>query len=146
MQRGDVLVLTATLLWAVEVIIAKQLLSELAPATVSLIRMGVGSVVLVAYLVVVGATGDLFSLSAAQLGWVALTGLLLAGYVGTWMTALGRARAVDVTSVLVASTVVTALLSAAAGAAVLAAQAAGLVLISAGVVIIIWVNGRRAFG
>ena len=47
---------------------------------------------------------------AAQLGWALLTGLLLAGYVGTWMTALARARAVDVTSVLVASTVVTTLL------------------------------------
>ena len=33
-----------------------------------------------------------------QLGWVLLTGLLLSGYVATWMTALARARALDVTS------------------------------------------------
>ena len=40
--------------------------------------------------------------TAGQLGWVLFTGLLLAGYVGTWMTALSRARAIDVTSILVA--------------------------------------------
>ena len=108
--RGDVLVLVATWLWAIEVIICKRLLFEIAPATVSLIRMGVGSAVLLAYLAVTGTMSVLINLSASQLGWALLTGLLLAGYVGTWMTALSRARAVDVTSVLVASTVVTSLL------------------------------------
>ena len=48
------------------------------------------------------------ALDASQVGWVLLTGLLLAAYVATWMTALARARALDVTSILVASALVTA--------------------------------------
>ncbi len=142
--RGDVLVLVATWLWAIEVIICKRLLFEIAPATVSLIRMGVGSAVLVAYLAVNGAISVLINLSPSELGWALLTGLLLAGYVGTWMTALARARAVDVTSVLVASTVVTSLLSAIAGTSpVVSPEVFGLVLIALGVAILFRFGTRR---
>ena len=142
--RGDVLVLVATWLWAIEVIICKRLLFEIAPATVSLIRMGVGSAVLLAYLAVTGTMSVLINLSASQLGWALLTGLLLAGYVGTWMTALSRARAVDVTSVLVASTVITTLLSAIAGTVPVAPEVFGLVLIALGVAVLFLLGTRQA--
>ena len=72
-----------------------------------------------------------------------LTGLLLAAYVGTWMTALGRARAIDVTSVLVGSAVVTALLQAVAGTAALAPELAGLDLISLGTALAVRAAPRR---
>ena len=71
---GTSLVLAATLLWAVEVVVAKKLLSGIAPATVSLVRMGVGSAALLAYLAVEGSLGSLFSLNRSQLGWVLFTG------------------------------------------------------------------------
>jgi drug/metabolite transporter (DMT)-like permease len=144
MNTGDLLVLAATLLWAVEVVIAKQLLSDLSPATVSLIRMAVGSAVLVVYLAVHGSLGALFSFTTGQLGWIVLTGALLAGYVGTWMTALCRARAVDVTSVLVASTLVTALLATMAGTAPVPPELFGLALIAVGVGLVVWFSRRRA--
>ena len=151
--RGDVLVLVATWLWAVEVIICKRLLFEIAPATISLIRMGVGSAFLVAYLAVTGTISILFDLSPSALGWALLTGLLLAAYVGTWMTALARARAIDVTSVLVASTVVTSLLSAVAGTTpVVTPEVFGLVLIALGIAILVllgraglWHEPRRPY-
>ena len=41
-----------------------------------------------------------------------MTGVLLAGYVGTWMAALRRAPASEVTSVLVLGAVITAALNA----------------------------------
>ena len=41
---------------------------------------------------------------------VLVTGIVLAGYVGTWYAALARAPAVDVTAVLVGGAVITALL------------------------------------
>jgi len=135
-NSGQLLILGATVLWAVEVVVARWLLSDVAPATLSLVRMGIGSVVLVGYLVVTGASGALASLDASQIGWVLLTGALLAAYVGTWFTALSRARAIDVTSVLVASAVVTALLQALAGAQPLAPEALGLVLIAAGTALV----------
>ena len=59
------------------------------------------------------------------------------------MTALARARAVDVTSVLVASALVTALLQAAAGTTSLAPQALGLVLVAAGAGVVIGAGLRH---
>ena len=140
---GTALVLAATLLWAVEVIVAKKLLAEIAPATVSLVRMGVGSAALLAYLAVEGSLGSLFALTRGQLGWVVFTGLLLAGYVGTWMTALSRARAIDVTSILVASTLITAVLQALSGAQPLAPEWLGLLLITAGTALVAWRMPRQ---
>ena len=140
---GDVLVMAATLLWAVEVIITRRLLAGVASATLSLVRMGVGGATLLVYLAATGAMGPLFSLGAGAIGWVLLTGLLLAGYVGTWLSALSRARAVDVTSVLVSSALVTALLQAAAGIQPLAPEVLGLVLIAAGSAVVVWRVPRR---
>jgi len=140
---GQVLILGATVLWAVEVVVARWLLSDVAPATLSLVRMGIGSVVLVGYLVATGAAGALASLDRDQIGWILLTGVLLAAYVATWFTALSRARAIDVTSVLVASAVVTALLQAMAGTASLAPELGGLILIAAGTVMVASTSPRR---
>ena len=142
-DRGELLVLGATLLWAVEVVVAKILLRDVAPAAIALVRMGIGATALVAYLIATGTFHVLASFDARQVGWAVLTGLLLAAYVGTWMTALARARAVDVTSVLVASALVTALLQAAAGTASLAPQALGLVLVVAGAGVVLVASLRR---
>lgn len=136
-DRGEMLVLLATVLWAIEVVISRQLLVELPPAFVSLVRMGGGSLALVVYLGASGSLSALGSLSASQVGWVVLTGLLLAGYVATWLTALSRAPAVEVTSVLVGSTVVTSLLSALTGGLPVAPALVGLLLISIGVAMFI---------
>jgi drug/metabolite transporter (DMT)-like permease len=141
---GAALVLAATLLWAVEVVVAKKLLVGIAPATVSLVRMGVGSAALLAYLAVDGSLGSLFALNRGQLGWILFTGLLLAGYVGTWMTALSRARAIDVTSILVVSVLITAALQALAGTQPLAPEWLGLMLIAAGTALVAWRMPRRA--
>jgi len=145
---GTLLVLGATMLWAIETVAIKRLLETFSPAAVALVRMGVGSVVLVGY---VGATvglGPLVGLGAVQWGWVLLTGVLLAGYVATWMTALARARALDVTSVLVFSVVVTGLLQAAAGTRALAPQGLGLALVAGGTVLVAWAarRGRVSVG
>ncbi len=141
-DRGELLVLAATLLWAVEVIVAKRLLRGLAPATLSLVRMGIGAATLCVYLAATGALGVLVTLDAGQVGWALLTGLLLAGYVGTWMTALARARAIDVTSVLVASALITVLLQGVAGTAPVAPETLGLLLVAAGTVLVLWMSLR----
>ncbi len=131
-SRGELLVLSASMLWAVEVVVAKVLLRDLAPAALALVRMGIGAATLVVYLAVSGSLHALVFLDAAQVGWALLTGLLLAAYVATWMTALARARALDVTSILVGSALVTALLQAGAGTVSLAPEALGLALIAVG--------------
>jgi len=139
-SRGELLVLSASVLWAIEVVLAKVLLRGISPASISVVRMGIGAVALLAYLAAVGSLHALFALDATQVGWALLTGLLLAAYVATWMTALARARAIDVTSILVGSALVTALLQAAAGTATLASQAVGLALIAVGAGTVVWMG------
>ncbi|HUC36246.1 MAG TPA: DMT family transporter [Acidimicrobiales bacterium] len=142
--EGPLLVLGATVLWAVETVVAKRLLESTTPVRLSVLRMGIGVVVLVAFVAATGHFGALAGLDAAQLGWALLTGGLLAGYVGTWMVALSRARALDVTSVLVASVVVTSLLQLAAGHAISLSETVGLVLVALGSATVVRVWPRLA--
>lgn len=132
-SRGALLVLAATILWSAEVLVAKRLLAGTSPAQLGLVRMGGGGLVLLGYVAIDGHLHDLVSLDAAQAGWVLLTGTLLAAYVATWLAALARGRALDVTSVLVASALVTTALQALAGQHVGTAQLAGLGLVAGGV-------------
>jgi drug/metabolite transporter (DMT)-like permease len=131
---GEAMILAATLLWAVEVIIVKKLVTSIEPRTLACGRMGLGTLVLVAWLAVSGRGGDLFALSPDQWGWALGTGLLLSAYVATWYMALARAQAVDVTAVLVFGAVVTAVLAGAADG--VAVDTVGLVLITAGVALV----------
>jgi drug/metabolite transporter (DMT)-like permease len=133
---GEALVLAATLLWSVEVIVAKRLLSGPAAVrslTVGAARMGLGSAVLVTWVAITGHLATLTGLSGTAWAWVLATGAILAAYVGTWFAALARAPAVDVTAVLVAGAIITALLSAVTtGAALPARELLGLALLAAG--------------
>ena len=67
---------------------------------------------------------------------ILVTGAVLAGYVGSWFLALARAPAVDVTAVLVAGAIITALLRAGVQGIPLA-QPVGLALLGAGVAIVL---------
>jgi len=109
---GEAMILGATLLWAVEVVIAKWVLADFGSLAVGKARMGIGLLMLLGWLALTGRAGDLLSLSAGQWGWAAGTGTILSVYVATWYAALARAQAVDVTAVLVFAAVITAALSA----------------------------------
>jgi drug/metabolite transporter (DMT)-like permease len=134
--RGQLMVLGATLLWAAEVIIAKRLLADLSSWTVGLTRMGVGSVVLIAWTLIRGDGGALLALTGKQWMWVLVTAVILAGYVSTWFAALSRAPAVDVTAVLVLGAVITALLAAAVNGQPLVPQLGWVGLVVMGAVLV----------
>jgi drug/metabolite transporter (DMT)-like permease len=127
---GETMILAATLLWAVEVVLAKHLLADVDVATLTVARMGLGTVVLLAWCAATGRVADLARLGGDQWTWVLLTGLLLTGYVATWYAALARAQAVDVTAVLVFGAVITAFLARAFDGATF--DVTGVVLITAG--------------
>jgi drug/metabolite transporter (DMT)-like permease len=105
---GETLIAIATGFWAVEVIVAKRVLAGTPPAIAAAARMGIGLLVLVAFLGATGGLSGLGSLTAEQLAWVLLTGVLLSAYVGTWYAALRRAPASAVTAVLTLSVPITA--------------------------------------
>jgi drug/metabolite transporter (DMT)-like permease len=108
---GETMIMLATLFWAVETILVKRLLTSIPTSVMSAARMGIGLVVLIGYLAISGKLGLVAGLSQVQWGWVALTGLILAGYVATWFGALRRAPASVVTSVLVVGAVITGILT-----------------------------------
>jgi drug/metabolite transporter (DMT)-like permease len=109
---GETMIAAATVLWSVEVILARRLLTGVSAPLLGAARMGLGSIVLIGYLAVSGRLGGLAALSGPAIGWVLVTGLLLAGYVTTWFRALRDAPATIVTSILVVGAVVTGVLSA----------------------------------
>jgi drug/metabolite transporter (DMT)-like permease len=127
---GEAMILAATLLWAVEIVLVKRLLTGISPRLLAAARMGLGTALLVGWLGVSGQAGALVSLDATQWRWIVLTGLLLTGYVATWYAALARAYAIDVTAVLVFGAVVTAALAGALDGAVI--NPVGVTLVAVG--------------
>ncbi|MDO8521467.1 MAG: DMT family transporter [bacterium] len=112
LNMGELMILGATLLWAVENIIAKKVLADISSMTVVAARMVLGSLLLAGFLAVSGRLTSLTELSALQWGWTLATSALLLGFVLTWYTALKHAPATYVAALLVPATIVTNVLSA----------------------------------
>ncbi len=108
---GEMMILLATILWAIEYVLAKKVLSNLDSLTVAWARMFFGSFVLISYLLVNGKASQLFLLDKNQWGWTLLSAVFLLGYVTFWYKALKLAPASAVSSVLVAGSPITTLLS-----------------------------------
>lgn len=134
---GEMMILAATLIWSIEVVVAKRLLTDLSPLTVGTARMGIGVLVLIGWGFATGSFAGLTGLGLSQWGWAAATGLILSGYVATWLFALARAPAVDVTAVLVLSVVITAALQSAANGVAMIDEAWGLGLVSVGAALVL---------
>lgn len=113
-SKGELLVLLATILWAAETILAKKVLSNVSAEITALFRMGLGSAILMAMMLIFvpNALQKTISLAPQQLFWISLTILTLTGYVLGWYKALKNAPAITVTSILALSTLITNSLSA----------------------------------
>ncbi len=140
------LILLATLLWSVEVIVARRVLGGdgVSVRLAATARMALGALLILGFLVASGRAGAVAAFSASQWGIVAVTGVLLLGYVTTWYAALQRAPANLVTAILVGGALVTAALSAVRTGTVPAPGiAAGLGLVILGVGVVGWTAIRR---
>jgi drug/metabolite transporter (DMT)-like permease len=141
---GETMIAAATILWSVEVIVAKRLLDSVPSSVVGAARLGIGVVFLVVYLAVTGGLGAVASVTATGWAWVLVTGLVLAAYVGTWFAALSRAPASAVTSVLVVGAVITAILQAlSSGTVPSSGVALGGTLIAATTAVVVLLAVRR---
>src|SRR3989338_1039207 len=109
---GELMMLGATILWAVENVIAKGTLKNVSSELMGWARMTVGSVVLFAIVLFQGKSIAITGLSQAQLASVLIGGILLTAYVLTWYKALSYAPASLVTVILTLSTLITSSLSA----------------------------------
>ena len=139
---GEAMILGATICWSVEVVLVRWITADFRSTDVAAVRLGGGSLVLVAWVLLRGDFGELLSMSGSELLWIALTGPMLAMFVTLWFAALERAQVVDVTAILVLGAVVTGILNAVIGNAGIASQAVGDILIFVGVAAVV----AHAFG
>lgn len=110
--KPETLVWAATILWAVENLVAKTALKTIPAEIVATARMGIGAIGLLAALLVTGRGMELIRLNPHQAGWVMVTAVLLFGYVLTWYRALALAPVITVAMVLSLGTLVTSGLTA----------------------------------
>jgi drug/metabolite transporter (DMT)-like permease len=108
---GLLLVAGAAVLWALESVVDRWLLSDVSVATVGVARLGAGAGWLLVLGLFTGDTAALARLGASGWGWALLTGSVLALYVALWLGALREAQAVDVTAMLALAVPVTAVLN-----------------------------------
>ena len=134
---GEAMIFAATLIWAVEVMIVKRLLTTVSPSWAASARMLGGSAFLLAWLALRGDLGALASFTTNQWWWLVLTGTTLAVFVSLWYRALALAPATDVTAVLVVGAAVTAALNSGFRGVPLAAGTPGYLLMLLGAAVVI---------
>lgn len=107
---AEILILAATLFWAIENIVAKIALRGISPLVVGSGRMFFGSLFLLSYLIYTREISSLFVLSGTKLWWLMASGAILFGYVVSWYSALKLAPAATVSAILVIAGPITLLL------------------------------------
>jgi len=109
--KGDLFVLIATLFWAVENIISKHTLKELPSRIVIWGRMFFGSIFILIFLALTHQINLITTLSANQISWVLITGIILFGYVMTWYSGLKYLPVSLATTILLLGAPITTLLT-----------------------------------
>jgi drug/metabolite transporter (DMT)-like permease len=139
---GQLMVLGATVLWALEYTISRKVLADVSPTVVMVSRMLFGSIVLFAFLGATGSLSILSSISIEGISWLGLTSLLLFGFVMGWYNALKHLPVLKASAVLASGGIITAALNLFfLGKAVTLTEAMGLVLILLGAIIMVSFSG-----
>ncbi len=136
-SRGDLLVILATIFWAVENIISKYALKDLSGKIVAWARMFFGSIFILGYLGFSGQLALIGSLNLSQIGWTAITAGLLFGYVLTWYSGLKYIPVSVAAAILMFGSSVTNMLSLISGAGLSNREIAATAIISAGLIVIL---------
>lgn len=140
LDAGQTLVLIATLMWAVEVVLAKRILAEIGSQMGATARMSLGCAILLGYLAYKGDMGEFASLSTLQWEWLLATAAILLAYVCTWYAAIERAPATAVTCILTIGAPITASLNVLAGRpAPTGEQLVGFGLVALALALVLWV-------
>ncbi len=133
---GDLLVLAATLFWAVEFTISKHALKDIKSEVVAFGRMGFGSLFILLFLIFSGNASG--SLSLVQLAWVMITSVFLFFFVFTWYTGLKYVKVSTAACILLLGSPITTLLSFAfLGSSITVMQGIGMILIAAGIGVVV---------
>lgn len=109
--KGEGMILTATVLWALENILAKKVLKKVSSEIVGLFRMGAGSIFLLSAVFLSGQASLFLDFDIKKLSIILIGGTILFFYVYFWYKALKYAPASLVTLILTFSVVVSAFLN-----------------------------------
>lgn len=141
---GAGFVLAATILWAGEYTLSKRTLRDLPSGTVALGRMGFGAIFLAVYVGLSGQTEALFAFRGDNLQWIALSTILLLGFVVTWYAGLKVVDLSVATAVLILGYPVTWVFNLALGRESFGLpQAAGATVVVLGVVLAMGITALR---
>jgi drug/metabolite transporter (DMT)-like permease len=136
-NKGDVLVILATIFWAIENIISKYALRETEPRIVAWARMFFGSLFIFLFLITTNQLGLIGSLGFKQISWVLVSGILLLGYAITWYEGLKTVPVSQATVILILGLPITTFLSFLAGGKVGFQEILSGVLIILGMMIVL---------
>jgi drug/metabolite transporter (DMT)-like permease len=109
-NAGAVLVAGSTVLFAIDFVIAKHLLRNLATLTVMTARMTLGTAMLFAYVIAEGRMLPLTQLTQTQVAFLLVTGVLLLLFTSATFTAIRHASVSAVLAIGAAAPIVTTLL------------------------------------
>lgn len=141
--RGELLILGATALWAVENVISKKAVAGISPRIVALGRMFFGFLFILMFWAATGELSSLASLNLSQISWVWLTALLLFAYVTTWYTGLRYIEVSKAACVLALGAPITGILDLLNGKILTGGQLAGIGLMALGILIIFNFGKKR---
>ncbi|MFH2106207.1 MAG: DMT family transporter [Candidatus Micrarchaeota archaeon] len=150
---GQLLVLGATILWAIEYSYSKKVMATISPNTspispnaVAFGRMFFGSLFLLGFLAFTGKFQMVFEVSQTALLWTVVASGFLLSYVFFWYNSLKHISVSRATSILVLGGPITALLNFVfIGKAVALGEAISLLIIVIGVIVAIWSSAILRF-
>jgi len=137
-DRGDLLILIATIFWAIENTLSKYLLStsNLDGKTVAFGRMFFGAIFIWIYLIFTGQISEIFVLNLKQINWVLITGIILLFYVLTWYSGLKFIPVSKASAILLLGSPITTILNLISGIKIPQREIISGVLIFVGIVTI----------
>ncbi|HLD02077.1 MAG TPA: DMT family transporter [Candidatus Nanoarchaeia archaeon] len=139
---GEILILLATLFWAVENVISKNALKTISGNVVACGRMLIGSVFIMIFLGATNQLGLVKTLGASQVLWTLFTAALLLGFVMTWYNGLKEVNVTTATSILLLGSPVTTLLNAVTLGQITGLEVIGTALLLCGVIVMLAFNEK----
>lgn len=132
-NTGDLLILAATIFWAVENTYSKYVLKSMSGNVVGFGRMFFGSAFIMAYLYFSGKMQVFSTLTSSQVTWIFISAGMLSLYVLTWYNGLKNTDVSVATSILLLGSPITTLLNLGSSTAISLFQIAGNIMLVLGV-------------
>ncbi len=138
LNKGDLLIFLATLLWAIENTISKYTLKNLEGRIVAWGRMFFGAIFVFLFLFSTNQIHLIIGLTLKQLGWVLITAIILFFYVMTWYNGLKFVPVSQATAILLFGSPITTFLNLVSGDKVSPKEFFSAILIILGILIILF--------